>query len=162
MIEVLVSILVFSLAMLGLAGMYMKMIVAQTQNQNVAQTSPWGNTFWGVLQANAGTATFLSSLPGSYTSANISSAPAVLQAWLKQVLLPTTNSAGTANANGSPNALPNGTVVIATGPDAASGAACSATAGCTVTVTFQWSQNGAVSGTPGITRSQTFNYQVGL
>ncbi|MBV8379631.1 MAG: prepilin-type N-terminal cleavage/methylation domain-containing protein [Paucibacter sp.] len=161
MIEMLVSVLIFALAMLGLAGMYMKLITAQTQNQNVAQTSPWGNSFWGIVQANANATSFLANLSGTYTSANISAAPAPLRAWLTEVLQPLAivNSTTT---SGSPNYLANGSVVITTGPDASSGAACSASSGCTVTVTFQWTQNGAVSGSPAITRGQTFNFQIGL
>jgi len=78
----------------------------------------------------------------------------VLQPWLRQILDPNTSPR---------SAIPGATVQITTGPDAVSGAACSAGGGCTVTLTIQWTQNGSLNpdGTS-ITRSQTFSYQFGL
>ena len=149
LINVLVATLVFSLALLGLAGLYTRFVVAQTQNQNLLQLAPWSNSFWGIVQANMST---LATMANTYDSTNIASAPAPLRAWLTQLL----------DTTASPAALPNATVQIATGPDASSGAACTSSTGCTVTVTVTWSQNGSSTNGGALSRTQTFNYQFGL
>lgn len=150
LINVLVAVLIFAFGLLGLAGLYTRFISAQTQNQNLLQLAPWSNAFWGIVQANPNT---LATMAGTYNSGNVASAPAQLRAWLKQMVDPTSSTV----------ALQGASVLIATGPDAASGSACSSTSGCSVTLTVQWSQNGsAETGGASISRTQTFNYQFGL
>lgn len=150
LINVMVAVLVFVSGMLALASIYTRFVNAQTQNQNLTQLAPWSNAFWGIVQANPA---ILTTMPGTYTQANVSAAPAILRPWLTQI-----TTRGT-----SPVALANASVQIATGPDAASGNACTATAGCSVTLTFTWSQNGSAdTGGATVTRTQVFNYQFGL
>lgn len=148
LINALIAALIFALALLGLAGLYTRFTITQTQNQNLIQLAPWSNSFWGIAQANPNIWTSMSK---TYNSANITDAPAILQPWLSQLLNTTT----------SPAALPGATVVITTGPDAATGSACSSD-GCSVQITVSWSQNGnTTNGGNAMSRSQTFNYQFG-
>lgn len=145
-----VAILIFSFGLLGLASLYSRFTSATTANQNLLQLAPWSNGFWGVVQANPAV---LTAINGTYTIANITSAPVALQPWLSQVI--TTSQ--------SPYALPSASVTIATGPDASRGTACSATTGCTVTLTIQWAQNGSINtDSTSVLRTQTFSYQFGL
>lgn len=148
LVNVMVTVLVFSLGLLALGAVYSRLVGAQTQSQNLMRLAPWGNSFWGVVQANPAV---LTTMANTYTAANVTAAPAPLQNWLNQVLVT------------APLALPNGSVTIQTGPDAASGNACSTTTGCSVTLTINWAQNADpnTSGTP-IARSQVFYYQFGL
>ena len=150
LINVMVAILIFSFGLLGLVGLYSRFTSATSANQNLMQMAPWSNGFWGVVQANPAVLTTMS---GTYAIANITAAPATLQPWLRQVL----------DTGQSRNALPSASVTIATGPDASRGTACSATNGCSVTLTIQWAQNGSVNtdGTS-VLRTQTFSYQFGL
>ena len=148
LINIMVTVLVFALGLLALSAVYSRLVGAQTQSQNLMRMAPWGNSFWGVVQANPAV---LTTMANTYTSANVSAAPAPLQSWLTQILVT------------APLALPNGSVTIQTGPDAASGSSCSTTTGCSVTLTINWAQN-ANANTSGasITRSQVFYYQFGL
>ena len=149
LLSVLVAMVVLAFGLLGLARTYLAVTAAASQNQNLSALASQSNAFWGVVQANPG---MLTSLGGTYTSANITSAPTALQPWLAQLLTTSTS------------ALPQGSVTIATGPDAASGAACSAAAGCSVTMTISWVQGGKPggAGTADVSRSQVFYYQFGL
>lgn len=144
LLSVLVSILLVSLGLLGMAKAMLGVTSAATQNQNVTSLATLSNSFWGVVQADPNLLVN-SAFAGTYTASNIGGAPSALQDWLTQAT----------------GALPAGTITLATGPDAGSGAACSLTGGCTVTMSMQWTQVGA----PGIgsaTRTQTFYYQFGL
>ena len=148
LINVLITVLVFSLGLLALGAVYGRLVDVQTQNQNLMWMAPWSNGFWGIVQANPGVLASLTNV--TYTSANVSAAPAPLQNWLGQVT----------TAASSPAALPNASVQIQTGPDAGTGNTC-ATAitsptGCSVTLTIRWSQNGTTQN-----RSQIFYYQFG-
>lgn len=144
LINVMVALVVGSLGVLSMVRLMSVATGATTQNQIVSSISTLGNGFWGVVQANP---TLLSNagMVGTFTASTASGAPAALQPWLNRTLA----------------ALPAGSVTIATGADAASGLACSATTGCTVTLTMSWNQ----VATPGIaasTRSQVLNFQFGL
>jgi Tfp pilus assembly protein PilV len=144
LLSVLVSMLLTCLGLLGMAKAMLGVTSASTQNQNVTSIAQFSNAFYGVVQSNPGMLV-ASAFQGTFTSSNVTSAPAALQAWLAQVT----------------GALPSAQVVIATGPDAGTGATCSATAGCTVTMSMQWSQVGA-PGHAGANRAQTFYYQFGF
>ena len=150
LMSVLISIVVFCVGLLALGAMYARFTTASSQNEIIIQLAPWSNEFWGVVQANP---SLVTSMAGTYTSSTISSAPTALQNWLNQVL----------NTSTSQSALPNGQVVITTGVDAASGSTCTAVTstggGCSVTVTYSWSQNSTTTGAFSATRSQTFYYQ---
>lgn len=144
LISVMVSMVVASLGLLSLGGTYARLITATTQNQNLSQLAAMGNAYWGIVQANPAV---VGSMGGTYTRTNVASAPVALQGWLASVT----------------GALPGAEVVVAPGPDTATGASCS-TAGCSSVLTIRWLQNANVtSGTTGsMVRSQTFNYQFGL
>jgi Tfp pilus assembly protein PilV len=148
LINIMVTVLVFALGLLALSAVYSRLVGAQTQSQNLTRMAPWGNSFWGVVQANPA---ILTTMASTYTAENVAEAPAPLQSWLAQILVT------------APLALPNGSVTIQTGPDAASGNGCTTTTGCSVTLTISWAQN-ANPNTSGasITRSQVFYYQFGL
>ena len=153
LLSVLVAMVILAFGLLGLARAYVAITAASTQNQNLSALAAQSNAFWGLVQANSLMLTGAPALAGSYTSANIATAPSALQPWLTQLLSAT-----------SPAALPQATVLIATGPDAASGSACSLATGCSVTLTISWVQGakpGAAALTD-ITRSQIFYFQFGL
>lgn len=147
-----VAIVVLAFGLLALARSYVGVTAAGSQNQNLSNMAAAGNAFWGIVQANPGMLTGAPALANTYTSANIGSAPAALQPWLTGLLVT------------APGALPQGSAVIATGPDAASGAACSSTTGCTVTLTLNWVQGAKAGSVIGgdVTRAQTFYFQFGL
>lgn len=154
LLSVMVAILIFSIGLLGLAGLYLRFTATVTQNQNITQIAPWGNSFWGIIQANPAVLTALNAQsPITYTSANVSSAPPQLQSWLNEVLT---------SAN-SLQALPNAQVTIKVGADSATGTACAVLTGCSVQLTLVWTQYGnPTSGASGASRSQNFNFQFGL
>ena len=52
LINVMVTVLVFALGLLALSAVYSRLVGAQAQNQNLMRLVPWGNSFWGVVQAN--------------------------------------------------------------------------------------------------------------
>jgi Tfp pilus assembly protein PilV len=144
LLSVLVSMLLVGMGLLGMAKAMLGVTSAATQNQNVTTIASLSNAFYGIVQSNPAMVAN-SSFVGTFTAANITSAPAALQAWL------TTATGG----------LPSAAITIATGPDAGSGTACSVTAGCTVTMSLQWTQVGA-PGVAGGSRAQTFYYQLGF
>ncbi len=133
-----------SFGLLGLGSTYARLASTTTHNEYLAQIAVLSNAYWGVVQANPA---IVASMGGTYTRANVTAAPAALQGWL----------------TGVTGSLPNAVVVIATGPDAATGASCTM-AGCSSTLTIRWSQNvNPNSGaTTALVRSQTFNYQFGF
>lgn len=144
-LSVLVAVVVLGLGILSIGKVYASLTVATTQNQNISTLGPLSDAFWGVIQANPA---LLTSVAGSYTSATIDSAPAALHNWLGQVTA----------------TLPQSTVTITTGADAASGSACSVTNGCTVRVSITWAQSAVLSDASASapTRVQTFYYQFGF
>ncbi len=145
LISVMVAAAVFAFGLLALATTHARLTTTTTQNQNLLQIAGFSNAYWGLVQANTGV---ISSMDGTYTSANVTAAPAPLQRWLTEVTA----------------ALPDASVVIATGPDAAAGGACTSSGGCSSSLTIQWTQNGNPNSnaTAGLTRTQTFNFQFGL
>ncbi len=155
LVNVMAAILLFCFGMLALGMAYSRFTAAASQNQTLVQLAPLSNAFSGLVQANPAVVT---GMAGTYSAANLGSAPAPLQGWLTVVLAPTS----------TPTVLPDGAVTIATGNDAASGSTCSAPSasdgGCSVTLTFSWSQSStsASSGASRVTRSQTFYYHFPL
>lgn len=149
LLSVLMAAAIFAFGLLGFSLAYSKLTNAVTQDQFLRQLAPASNAFWGVVQANPA---IMTSMAGTWTASNYTSAPAALQGWLAQLL----STAGTA--------LPGGQVVIATGGDAVAGGSCSTTTGCTATVTISWTQsaNADAGQTTAITRTQNFSYQFGL
>jgi len=148
LLSVLLAATIFAMGLLGFSLAYARFTNAITQDQFLRQMAPASNAFWGLVQANPA---IMTSMAGSWTASNYTSAPAALQPWLAQL---TTGS----------TALPGASIVIATGGDAVAGGSCSATAGCTATVSISWTQNAnaAAGQTAAITRTQTFSYQFGL
>lgn len=156
LLSVLIALVVFSLGMLSLAGMYARFTASTTENQNISTLAQASNRFWGILYANPSIVTAIGAT-ATYNSTNVSSAPLVLQAWLNSIVTP-----------GGPRALPGAQVTVSTGADSAGGnTACDPTTGCSVTLTIQWTPTfdnaAAATGTAsGATRAQTFYYQLGL
>lgn len=148
LLSVLVAMIVAGLGLLGMVRVALAVTAAATQNQLVAQLAPLSNAFWGIVQANPTPILTSSTLSGTtFTASNYTTAPSILQPWLLQAT----------------QALPNGAVTITTGPDAASGTACSVATGCSVTLTLAWTQVGAPGpNSASVTRSQVFYFQFGL
>ena len=144
LISVMVSMVVASLGLLSLGSTYARLVTATTQNQNLLQIAALGNAYWGIVQANPAV---VGSMGGTYTRTNVATAPVALQGWLASVT----------------GLLPAAEVIVAPGPDAATGAACS-TGGCSSVLTIRWLQNAnSDSGTAeAVVRSQRFYYQFGL
>lgn len=146
LISVLVSLLVFAFGLLSLAGLYARLLSAQTGNEMTTSTQVFGNRFWALLQAQPAMLGAIGS-SATYTSANVTSAPAVLQPLLRDVF-----SSQYVN-------LPGASVTIATGNDAL-GTACNtatpSTTICGVTLSLTWTAPGG-----GPARRQVFAFQVG-
>jgi hypothetical protein len=152
LLSVLTAALIFALGMLGFSYGYARFTAVISNDQFLRQMAPASNAFWGIVQANPGVlGTLSANCPCSYSATNYTGAPAALQDWLASL---TTGS----------SALPGALIGIATGPDVVSGAGCSSTTGCTVTMTISWTQNpnAATGVTSAITRTQNFSYQFGL
>lgn len=149
LISVLVSLLIFAFGLLALAGLYGRLMSAQTGNELTTSTQAFGNRFWALLQAHPD---LVQALRGggtsvSYAQATIDTAPAGLQPLLRDVFT-------------SPYvSLPGSSVTIAMGNDAL-GRACNATTPantvCGVTLRIDWPMPSG--GTP---RSQSYAFQVG-
>jgi Tfp pilus assembly protein PilV len=148
LLSVLLAATIFAMGLLGFSLAYARFTSAVAQDQFLRQMAPASNAFWALVQANPAVMT---SMAGTWTAGNYTSAPAALQPWLAQL------------TSGS-SALPGASIVIATGGDAVAGGSCSTTAGCTATVSISWTQNANASAgqTAAITRTQTFSYQFGL
>lgn len=138
LLSVLVAMVILAFGLLAMGKFYVAITSAGTQNENVSALAPASNAFWGLVQNNQ--AALLPGMAGTYTSANVGSAPAVLQSWLTQA-----------------TALPQGKVQIVTAPDPVSGVAC-APSGCLVTLTLSWQPNANVLNATAL-RTQTFTYQ---
>jgi Tfp pilus assembly protein PilV len=159
LISVLVAVLVFSLGILGLAGMYGRFLGVVSDDQNLATLSQVGNSFWGVLQASP---SVVNSVDGTtYNSGNYTSAPSSLQEWLKSIIVT------------QATALPDAHVTLTKGPDAlgTSGSVpcntiidAAGTTKCqSVQVTITWkSVISPLVGGAQSTRSHVFYYQIGL
>lgn len=145
LMSVLVAAVVAAFGVLAVIRLFGTVAASNTQNQNISQVASLGNGFWGVVQANPAMLAQSSFTAGPFTASNYGNAPAALQPWLLQ-------------ATGW---LPNASVAIATSNDAGFASACSATGGCTVTMTLSWTQV-SDAGIGASTRSQTFYYQFGL
>ncbi|MCK9688504.1 type IV pilus modification PilV family protein [Scleromatobacter humisilvae] len=147
LITVLIAIFLFGFGLLAILRSLGNVTGGATQNQIVATTATISNGFWGVVQANPSIVTSSALLSGgtavTFTSANITSAPAALQPWLYSL------------TDTSSNGLPSGTAKIETWKDPVTGAACSASA-CAITLTLTWASSKTT------TRTQVFYYQLGL
>lgn len=143
LISVLAALLIFVFGLLALAGLYSRLMAAQTGNEMVTSTQTFGNRFWALLQADPALLQSLlgTSSPITYKASTLSTAPAGLKPLLTDIF------------SNSPVNLPNSTVIIALGQDA-TGNTCIATL-CGVTMTIQWTPPG------GTARQQVFTYQVG-
>lgn len=149
LISVLIALVIFAFGLLSLGKAYVGMISAATQNEIVTSLAGQSNAFWGIVQANPSLLDSAGTV-GTFTSANYSAAPVALQPWLSNLLSP-----------GSSSMLPQGSISIATGPDAVSGAVCSSTSGCTVSLAITWNRNGsayAAASAP-VLRTQNFYFQ---
>ena len=146
LISVLVSLLVFAFGLLSLAGLYARLLSAQTGNEMTTSTQVFGNRFWALLQAQPAMLGAIGS-SATYTSANVTSAPAVLQPLLRDVF------------SSQYENRPGASVTIATGNDAL-GTACNtatpSTTICGVTLSLTWTAPGG-----GPARRQVFAFQVG-
>ncbi len=154
LISVLVAILVFALGTLSLASIYSLAVPSLSVNEQALDTAAFGNQFWGLLQANP---TVISSIFGSstpstgssvtYTAANYTNAPSLLQPWLGNLF----NNSGTL--------LPNASVTITAG-QTADGTSCSAASPtstlCGITMSLAWKPVGSA------TRTQNYSYQIGF
>jgi Tfp pilus assembly protein PilV len=152
LISVLVAIVIFGLGMLSIASLYGLTVPAQTANEEALDTAAWGNQLWATLQASpqvisqigaGATATYT---PGNYAAA----APPALQPMLASMFTP-----------GQSMYLPNASVKITT-QAGADGNPCNVSIPtaptCGVQMTIQWQAGRGGGGT----RTQIFNYQVGL
>lgn len=148
LLNVLIAAVLFGLGILGIVRTFVAVTSAATQNENVSTIASLANGFQGVVQANSGLLMVAGFNGGNYTSANYTTAPAALQPWLKVVTTPATG-------------LPAAVATIATGPNSATGAACTQFSGCTVTLTLQWTQVGAPGSASNLSRHQTFTYDFG-
>lgn len=151
LLSVLIAVFLFGFGLLAILRSLGGVTSGATQNQNLAAIATFSNSFWGVVQSNP-TLVANTSFAGTFTSSNITSAPAALQPWLYAV-------------NDLTTGLPGAQATIETFPDTGSGTACAVSSGCTVKLTLQWTQvasNIAASATAAPTRTQVFYYQFGL
>jgi type II secretory pathway pseudopilin PulG len=150
LISVLAALLIFVFGLLALAGLYGRLMAAQTGNELVTSTQAFGNRFWALLQAQPALVQTLGGSNGTtvtYQQSSISTAPAGLQPLLRDIF------------SNPPVNLPGSTVTITLGNDAV-GTACTAPAApaptiCGVALSIRWTPPG------GTARSQSFSYQVG-
>ena len=152
LISVLVAIVIFGLGMLSIASLYGLAVPAQTANEEALDTMAYGNQFWATLQASPQVVSQIgANTTASYTQANYATAaPAALQPMLNSIFTP-----------GKAMYLPAASVQITT-QAGADGNPCNvatpATPTCGVKLIIQWSAGHG----GGETRTQVFNYQVGL
>ena len=149
LISVLVSLLIFAFGLLSLAGLYARLLSAQTGNEMTTSTQVFGNRFWALLQAHPGLVQALQAQGTSvtYTQASMGGAPAGLQPLLRDVF------------SSKALRLPDASVTITLGNDAR-GQACATTTPettvCGVGLRIDWPAQGG--GTP---RRQSYSFQVG-
>lgn len=79
LISVLVALLIFAFSLLALAGLYTRLVSAQLGNELTTSTQTIGNRFWALLQAQPAMLGAIGS-SATYTSANVTSAPAACTA----------------------------------------------------------------------------------
>ena len=149
LISVLVSLLVFAFGLLSLAGLYARLLSAQTGNEMTTSTQVFGNRFWALLQAHPGLVQALKTQGSSmtYTQASMGGAPAGLQPLLRDVFSSKSLS------------LPGSSVTITLGDDAR-GQPCTATTPettvCGVGLRIDWPAQDS-----GPQRRQSYAFQVG-
>jgi type II secretory pathway pseudopilin PulG len=153
LLSVLIAIFLFGFGLLAIMRSLGSVTGSATQNQNVQAVATFSNGFWGVVQANPALVTD-AAFPGTFTSSNITSAPAALRPWLTALTYTGSGVAGTQAGGG----LPGGQAKIEVFPDTGTGTACAVASGCSVKLTLTWTQ--VASTTPN--RSQVFYYQFGL
>lgn len=149
LVSVLVSLVIFVLGTLSLAGVYLKMTSAQAGNQQITSLQTYGDRLWALLLAQprliGGLHTNGSVTVSAANLAQLSSDFAGLKPLLTDMLL-------------SPKvSLPGATVRISAENNAV-GNACevnSLVANCGVSMVVTWTPPGAA------TRTQRFAYQVG-
>jgi len=140
LLNVLVAALIFGFGVLGVIRSLANITSAATQNTVVSTLGSLSDGFQAVVQANSALLVDPAFAPQTFNASNIATAPSALQPWLTQATA----------------ALPAAQITIATGPDSASGLACSRYNGCTVTMTVVWTQVGATAN-----RTQSFLYRFG-
>ena len=148
LISVLAAMLIFAFGILSLAGLYGRLMSAQTGNETATSTQTFGNRFWALLEAYPGLVNELGSASVSYDASTIATAPAALQPLLNDIFT-------------SPYvSLPGSSVTITRGNDAL-GQPCMAPAPpaatlCGVALRIDWASPGG-----GAARSQNYSFQVG-
>ncbi len=134
LIEVLVSLLIFSFGLLGLAALYVRAAPAPFENQTVIAVQSAADSLMAVLAEDQGG---LSALSVSGVSVPSNMPTTALQDWLTQ----------------AQTAVPSLSVSVTPGNDAL-GNACSSQS-CGITAVLSWT-DGSVQ------RSQTFHAQIGI
>ena len=149
LISVLVSLLIFAFGLLSLAGLYARLLSAQTGNEMATSTQVSGNRCGALLQALPGRVQALTAQSSSvpYTPASMGGAPAGLQPLLRDVF------------SSKALRLPDASVTITLGSDAR-GQACTATTPettvCGVGLRIDWPAQDS-----GPQRRQSYAFQVG-
>ncbi len=159
LMSVLIAIFLFGFGLLAILRSLGTATGSATQNQNVGIAATLSNGFWGAVQANPSVlvdAALGGGTPVTFTSSNVTSAPAALQPWLYALTDTTVAASGV-----PPAGLPGGSATIQTFADAGSATPCAVVTGCSVKLTISWTQV-ASNGTAASTRSQIFYYQFGL
>ena len=185
LINLLVALLVFSLALIGLGVSYGRLTQAATRNEDIVQMAGWSNSLWGMVQANPNL--MLALPPQGAPPLSVSSSDTVqavadskplqslrsnnpaavpLVNLLADMLFDSSSASGNRTTN---HALPLGSTVQLQLLADAGGAPCNAStftisngsASCTLQMTLQWPQTApGVEGSP--LRSQSFIYQFGF
>jgi Tfp pilus assembly protein PilV len=136
LLSVLVAVLLLGFGLLTVGKSYLSLVNGATQNQDISALAELSNEFWGAAQASPAVLDTLAAGPLTYTAANKETAPAALRPWLMHLVA----------------AMPDAQVNLSTG------AGCSASAGCAVTVTVSWGQS-LGNGSAPVQRQQRFDYQ---
>lgn len=118
LIEALVSLVILTFGLLGLAKVYLKTVPVIQQNKEVSQATAAAWSYWDLEQLNA-------SAPASFTATSPTAAPAYLQSWMTQYA----------------SLLPGLKVTLATSDDSL-GQPCSASS-CGLKLTLSWTDYGA-------------------
>ncbi len=148
LISVLAALLIFAFGMLSLAGLYGRLMSAQTGNETGTSTQTFGNRFWALLEAYPGLLNALGSTSVSYDASSVATAPAALRPLLNDIF------------SSQHVSLPGSSITITLGNDAL-GQACTAPVPpavtlCGVALRIDWASPGGGAG-----RSQDYSFQVG-
>jgi Tfp pilus assembly protein PilV len=118
LVEALVSLVILTFGLLGLAKVYLHTVPMLQQNKEVSQATAAAWSYWDLEQLNT-------SAPVAFQAKSASSAPTYLQSWMTQYA----------------TVLPGLQVNLVTGNDSL-GKACSVTS-CGLTLTLSWTDYGA-------------------